>query len=263
MVRRRVRDDAVRRAGARDTASAAGGGSSVTERELRALVATAGCVLYGQGLVDYLGHCSARVPGTDRVIIKPKHSGRVMSPAALGPDDMVVIDLDGNLLEGSDAPPSERFIHTEIYRARPDVGAVVHTHQRAATLLGVIGAELLPVLHVPAVLTRGGAVATWPCPLLVTSPDLGSQLAAQLGRGTLCHLQGHGIVSVAADLPRAVVTAIAFEQLADANLAILQTGRSPRLITPAELGELAGSVASIEGRWAYYVQQLDGGTLPC
>jgi ribulose-5-phosphate 4-epimerase/fuculose-1-phosphate aldolase len=231
-------------------------GAGATERELRELVAIAGCVLYRQGLADYLGHCSARVPGTDRVIIKPKHSKRVRSPAALGPDDMVVIDLDGNLLDGSDPPPAERFIHTEIYRARPDVLAVVHTHQRAATLLGVIGAELLPVLHVPAVLTDGGAVATWPCPLLVTGPELGRKLAARLGSGKLCHLQGHGIVSVAADVPRATITAIAFEQLAEANLTILQTGRAPRVITPAELEELRGSVASIEGRWAYYVQEL-------
>jgi L-fuculose-phosphate aldolase len=122
----------------------------------------------------------------------------------------------------------------------------------------VIGAELRPVLHVPAVLTDGGAVATWPCPLLVTSPELGRKLAAQLGSANLCHLQGHGIVSVAAGVPRAAVTAIAFEQLADANLTILQTGCSPRVITPAELDELRGSVASIEGRWAYYVQQLEG-----
>jgi ribulose-5-phosphate 4-epimerase/fuculose-1-phosphate aldolase len=233
-------------------------GPGATERELRELVATAGGVLFRQGLTDYLGHCSARVPGTDRVIIKPKHSQRVMSPGVLGPDDMVVIDLDGNLLEGSDPPPSERFIHTEIYRARPDVMSVIHTHQPAATLLGVIGADLLPVLHVPAVLTDGGAVASWPCPLLVTSPELGRELAAELGGGTLCHLVGHGIVSVAADVPRAAVTTIAFEQLAQANLTILQTGRSPRVISPDELDGLRARAASIEGRWAYYVQQLEG-----
>jgi hypothetical protein len=59
------------------------------EMELRELVATAGAVLYQQGLTDYLGHCSARVPGTDRVIIKPKHSKTVRSPAGLGPGDMI------------------------------------------------------------------------------------------------------------------------------------------------------------------------------
>lgn len=87
------------------------------ETELRELVATAGRILYQRGLTDYLGRCGARVPGTDRVVIKPKHSTTVRSPGELGPADMIVIDLDGNLVEGSDAPPAECFIHTEIYRA--------------------------------------------------------------------------------------------------------------------------------------------------
>lgn len=231
-------------------------GSGAVEGELRQLVATAGQILYQQGLTDYLGHCSARVPGTDRVVIKPKHSKTVRSPGELGPRDMVVIDLDGNLVEGSDPPPAERFIHTEIYRARPDVQAVVHTHQRAATLLGVMGAELLPVLHVPAVFTDGGTMPTWPCPLLVNGPDLGRKLAAALGTAGLCHLQGHGIVSVASDIRRATVTAIAVEQLADANLTILQAGVKPRVITAGELDELRNTVASVDGRWAYYLQLL-------
>ena len=77
-----------------------GNAVAVAEKELRELVATAGAVLYQQGLTDYLGHCSARVPGTDRVIIKPKHSKTVRSPAGLGSADMIVIDLDGNLIEG-------------------------------------------------------------------------------------------------------------------------------------------------------------------
>jgi L-fuculose-phosphate aldolase len=232
------------------------GHRAATEMQLRELVATAGRILYQQGLTDYLGHCSARVPDSDRVVIKPKHSKTVRSPGELGPSDMIVIDLDGNLVEGNDAPPAECFIHTEIYRARPDVQAVVHTHQRAATLLGVTGAELLPLLHVPAVLTDGGTMPTWPCPLLVNSPELGRKLAAALGTAGLCHLQGHGIVSVAADTRRAAVTAIALEQLAEANLTILQTGLSPRVITASELDELRTAVASVEGRWAYYAQLL-------
>jgi len=233
-------------------------GGEAAEAELRQLVATGGQILYQQGLTDYLGHCSARVPGTDRVVIKPKHSKTVRSPGELGSADMVVIDLDGNLVEGTDAPPAERFIHTEIYRSRPDVQAVVHTHQRAATLLGVMGGDLLPVLHVPAVLTDGGTMPTWPCPLLVTSRELGKDMAASLGAAGLCHLQGHGIVSAAADVRGATVTAIALEQLAEANLTILQTGLKPRVITAAELEELRGTVAAIDGRWAYYVQQLGG-----
>jgi ribulose-5-phosphate 4-epimerase/fuculose-1-phosphate aldolase len=228
----------------------------LSETELRGLVATAGRILYHQGLVDYLGHCSARVPGTERVVIKPKHSPKIRALGSLGPDDMLVIDLDGRVIEGDEKPPAEARIHTEIYRARPDVTAVVHTHQPASTVLGVIGADLLPVLHVPAVLTNGGRIANWPCPLLVTTPELGQSLANALGQESLCHLQGHGIVSVAADLRRATVAAVALETLAQANLQILQTQRSPRVITPEELDELTTDTASIEGRWAYYLDLL-------
>lgn len=224
--------------------------------QLRELVATAGQILYQQGLTDYLGHCSARVPGEDLVVIKPKHSTTVRSPGELGPADMIVIDLDGNLVEGDDAPPAECFIHTEIYRARPDVNAVVHTHQPAATLLGVVGAPLLPVLHVPSVFTNGGIMPTWPCPLLVSSRELGRELAEALGPAWLCHLQGHGIISVSDTVQRAAVSAIALEQLAEANLTILRTGLTPRVITPDELDKLRGAVASVDGRWAYYIQQL-------
>lgn len=228
-----------------------------SEEEARELVATAGAVLRQAGLVDYLGHCSTRVPGTERVVVKPKHSVRIGDPARLRAGDMVTVDLSGRLVDGRSQPPAEVFIHTEIYRARPDAGAVVHTHQPKATLLGVIGAELLPVLHVPSVLIGGAPVATWPCPLLVDNPGLGRELAAALGQASLCHLQGHGIVSVAADLRRATLAAIAFEELAEANLAILQSGRRPRVITPEELDRLRASVASPDGRWSYYVQQLD------
>jgi ribulose-5-phosphate 4-epimerase/fuculose-1-phosphate aldolase len=170
---------------------------------------------------------------------------------------MVVIDLDGHLIEGDQPPPAECCLHTEIYRARPDVGSVVHTHQPSATLLGVVGAPLLPVLHIPAVLTGGGAIASWPCPLLVTTPELGRSLAAALGGGSLGHLVGHGIVSVATDLKAATVSAIALEELAEVNLRILTTGRQPRVITPGEVAELARAAAPVEGRWAYYLQQAD------
>lgn len=226
---------------------------------LRELVATAGHILYQQGLADYLGHCSARIAGTDTVVIKPKHSPRTRGMHSLTADDMVIVDLDGNLIEGTEIPPSEVYIHTEIYRARPDVGSVVHTHQPAATLMGTAAAELRPVLHLQSALTDAGNIGAWPCPLLVTSPERGRDLAAALGDRPLCYLQGHGIVSVAADLRTATVTAIALEQLAEANLRLRQAGLTPRIITPEEVAELRRELASIDGRWAYHVQLLNEG----
>lgn len=227
--------------------------SAEQERELRLLVAQAGRILATLGLVDYLGHSSARVPGTDRVVVKPKHSPKIRSMAALGPDDMVVVDLDGNLVDGADKPPAEVFIHTEIYRARPDVGAVVHTHQPTATLAGVLGRPIEPTLHVPATFVPSNP-PTWPHPVLVTDPDLGRDLAAALGDEPFCHLQGHGIVSVATDIPHAAVGAAMLEQLAEASLRAASTGLRPRIITPDEIETLRGQTAGVEGRWAYYLQ---------
>jgi ribulose-5-phosphate 4-epimerase/fuculose-1-phosphate aldolase len=229
------------------------------EDELREQVALAGRILHQQGLLDYLGHCSARVPGSERIIIKPKHSRDVRGFHALGPDDMVVIDLAGELVEGDAQPPAERFIHTEIYRARPDVTAVVHTHQPHGTTLGVIGAALKPVLHVPSVLADRGRIASWPCPLLVTDPAMGREVAETLGDGRLCHLVGHGIVSVADDVRLATLAAIAVEQLAQANLTILGTGLEPRVITEDELDTLERTLATVDGRWAYHAQLVEEG----
>ena len=226
-------------------------------RELRELVATSGQILYEQQLVDYLGHSSARVPETDHVVIKPKHSPTTRGMHTLTADDMIVIDLDGNLVEGIEKPPAEAYIHTEIYRARDDVMAVVHTHQPTATLMGVMSAEILPVLHVQAGLVGGEEIPVWPCPLLVTNPGRGRDLAAALGDANVGHLQGHGIVSVAADVKTATIQAIMLEQLAKANLRILQAGRTPRVITAEEIAQLQREMAPVEGRWAYYLQLVD------
>ncbi|HEX3792801.1 MAG TPA: class II aldolase/adducin family protein [Pseudonocardiaceae bacterium] len=230
--------------------------------ELRTQVAQAGQILHHLGLVDYLGHCSARVPGTDLVVIKPKHSPRTRSPEQLGPAEMIVINLDGELVEGVERPPAELFIHTEIYRGRPDVRAVVHTHQPTASVLGLLDAPLKPLLHVPSVLTNGGRIEKWPVSRLVTTPELGRQLVAALGDSALCHLQGHGIVSVADTMQRATVIAIALEQLAEANLRVLQTGLTPRVISDDELADLGTTVAPVAGRWAYYLQLVEQSASP-
>lgn len=223
------------------------------ESELRELVAQAGLVLDTLGLVDYLGHSSARVPGTDRVVIKPKHSPNIRSQGSLGPADMAVVDLDGNLLEGEHARPTEVFIHTEIYRARPDVTSVVHTHQPKATLAGVLGVPIEPTLHVPGTYVASPP-PTWPHPVLVDTPELGRDLAGTLGGASHCHLQGHGIVSVADDVRRATVGAAMLEQLAEVALEGARTGLKPRVMTEDEIATLRGQLAGVEGRWAYYLQ---------
>ncbi|MGH2819348.1 MAG: class II aldolase/adducin family protein, partial [Actinomycetota bacterium] len=140
--------------------------------------------------------------------------------------------------------------------ARDDVQAVVHTHQPTATLMGVMGADILPVLHVPAGQLGPRSIPIWPCPLLVTSRERGRALVEALGDGNVGHLQGHGIVSLAHDVETATIQALMLEQLAAANLEILQAGRQPRVIPGDEIAELRREMGSVDGRWAYYLQLI-------
>ncbi len=223
------------------------------ERELRDLLATSCRILYRLGLSDYLGHPSARVPGTDRIIIKPKHSARVRGMDTMTGDRMVVIDLDGDLLEGEDLPPSERFIHTEIYRARPDVYSVVHTHQPMSIVMGVAEQPILPILHVESALVER-PVPIFHCAELIVTPELGRRGAEALGDHKVCHFQGHGIVSVGQTVQESTLGAIHLERLADANYKVAALGKTPRVIPPDELAALKQTLAPATGRWAYYAE---------
>lgn len=224
-----------------------------TEAELRKLVTDAGRILYRLGLTDYMGHASARIPGTDHIVIKPRHSLRIRAMDRVAPEDLDIIDITGNLVSGSDGPPAERFIHTCIYRARPDVQSVVHTHQPMATIMGVAEAPILPVLHVEAWLVER-PVPMWPCAKLVTDDDLGQQLATALGEHSVCLLQGHGVVSVAATVQEATIGAIHLERLADANYKVLAINKQPRAIPADEIRQLKERGVGFDVRWAYYAE---------
>jgi L-ribulose-5-phosphate 4-epimerase len=222
-------------------------------QEQRELLATACHMLYKLGLSDYLGHPSVRLD-TERILIKPKHSATVRGMDTMRPDDMVVIDLSGKLVEGDHEPPSERFIHTEVYRARPDVASVVHTHQPMATLLGIVELPILPLLHVEAAVVEQQPVPIFHSAELIVSSTQGQGVAQALGQHRVCHLQGHGIVSVGQNVPEATLGAIHLERLAEVNYRVAQLGRQPHVIPPEEIRALKGQLASPAGRWAYYTE---------
>lgn len=224
---------------------------TIPEERARRLLAASSTIQYRLGLTDYLGHTSMRTPQPGRYLVKPKHSRTVRAGDTVAPEDFIVVDGDGRLVEGGAAPPSEVFIHTEIFRRRPDVQVVIHTHQPLATLMGVLDAPILPLLHAQSPLVEVPP-PVWPCSLLVQDRDLGAQLAAALGDASLAHLQGHGIVSVAATIEEATVNALHLEQLAKANLEVLKTGRTPRVVPPDQIARLREQLAGVEGRWAYY-----------
>ena len=101
----------------------------------------------GEILTLMKGHLSYRLPGTNEILIlgHAHRSGKTL--AEITGDDIVTIDLNGHLLEGSIQPPGERFINTCIYRKRQDVGAVIHAHPHASMPFAVAGIQIIPVHH--------------------------------------------------------------------------------------------------------------------
>jgi ribulose-5-phosphate 4-epimerase/fuculose-1-phosphate aldolase len=184
-------------------------------------------------------------------MIKPKHSPRVRGMDTMTGDMMIVVDLDGNVVEGDEIAPAEVFIHTEIYRARPDVMSVVHTHQPMSTLCGLVDLEIKPILHVEAPHVEA-PVPTFACAELIVNQALGRGVAEALGSAAYCHLQGHGIVAVDRTVQEATLKAIHLERAAEANYRAAAIGRTPWVIPPDQINNLRQQLAAPAGRWAYY-----------
>jgi HCOMODA/2-hydroxy-3-carboxy-muconic semialdehyde decarboxylase len=167
-------------------------------------------ILASKGVFDSFGHVSVR-SGPDRFLLS-----RNLAPAQVGSGDVVEYDLDCEPIR-SDAPTGylERFIHGEIYRARSDVGAVVHTHAPALIPFGLVrGARLRCVCHMAGFIGDGAPVfeirdyAGDSSDLLIRSRKLGEGLARDLGDAALILMRGHGATVVASDLQNVVLRAI-------------------------------------------------------
>ncbi|MGB8843260.1 MAG: class II aldolase/adducin family protein, partial [Aliidongia sp.] len=160
-------------------------------------------ILSEQGALDAFGHVSIRHPTRpDRFLMS-----RSLAPALVTADDIMEFDLDGNPVDPRGRTSFlERFIHAEVYRARPDVQAVVHSHADAVIPFSVSTVPLRPVALVAAFLpqpvpvfdSRAAAGATG---MLISTPALGHALAQALGTGSVALMRGHGMVVAASSLP--------------------------------------------------------------
>ncbi|GHJ41497.1 class II aldolase/adducin family protein [Streptomyces sp. TS71-3] len=165
------------------------------DARLRREVATCSRMLVDSGILNYSGHVSARVPGTDLLIIQRSHDVR----ATLAPERLLLVDLDGTPIAHDGEPPSEVFIHTEVYRARPDAGAVAHFHHDPTTVFSVVDdVPLVPVKNHAARWADG--IPVHPDPSHVDNPRKGQDVARTLGTRHALLLRGHGEVIVAADV---------------------------------------------------------------
>ena len=184
--------------------------------DLKETVAVSHRLLYLTGLCTTRGHSSARIPGTDRFLIKSWphiHMSRVRA------EDVITMDLEGNIVEGKRddiTRVSEWPIHAEIYRTKPDVGAVIHTHQKWASMMGMTGKTILPVLG-----TQFSYSVAEPLPVfdedkaLVRSRSQGKLVADALGDALGVHLINHGMVFAGPNLEMTTMDAIQVEYEAE------------------------------------------------
>ena len=228
-------------------------------RDLATTVANACRVLAATGLVEHvLGHVGVR--SGDEVLVRcrgPREAGLAYTTA----QDIRPVPLAGPAAPGEWSPPQELPIHTAILRARPAATAVVHAHPPAVVAMSLAGLPWRPIFgayDIPAARLAAGGIPVWPRAALVSTPELGAELAAFAGDHPVTVLRGHGLVSVATGPPheavaRAVVQACAVNTLASMTLAVVAAGGSPAAITDEDLAALPdlGPAFNVDTMWRH------------
>jgi ribulose-5-phosphate 4-epimerase/fuculose-1-phosphate aldolase len=203
------------------------------EARLREEVVTCSRILVMQGILGYSGHLSARV-GDDLLLIQP----RDLSRAALTPEDLLVVDLDGGVVSGDGVPPAETAIHTGVYRARPDALVICHGHPTASTTFTMVDAPLLPMRHFAFKFPHGLAVHQ--DPTHIRDPHQGDAVAKTLADAGACLLRSHGTVVVSHDMQNLLMDCVDIEENARTLIDASRLGPLKPL-DDAEVAELAES----------------------
>ena len=196
-------------------------------------IACAYRILAEHGVIDAYGHVSARSDRDPNRYIMARH----LAPELVTDDDLIEYDLDSNPIDdGGRESVRERFIHGEIYKARPDVKAVVHNHSPSVVPFSITGAKMRGLFHMAAFVGDGLPnfeirKAQKGTDLLVKTPYLGKALAKTLGGAPAALMRGHGSVTVGETLPRAVGRSIYLELSAQMQLqAMLLAGRGGKIV---------------------------------
>jgi ribulose-5-phosphate 4-epimerase/fuculose-1-phosphate aldolase len=230
--------------------------SSKSQAGLRRDVALANRIIERCGLSSAFGHVSARIPGTDKFLLPTRRSPRFATATGL-----LLLDTEGNVLAGEGTPNSELWIHARIYKARADVGGVVHAHAPGCVCLTQIG-EPHRVVH-----NQGGpffgTLAEYDRVGLIRSRELGDALARTLGGGIAVMMRGHGITTACADVRTATVAACFLEESVELQLRMLAAAggdaRRLRAFTREEAQRLADQLGApiVERAWEYYAAVVD------
>jgi HCOMODA/2-hydroxy-3-carboxy-muconic semialdehyde decarboxylase len=208
-------------------------------------------ILAHENVVDGFGHVSARDPQNP----SQYWLARSMAPALVTVADILTYDLDSNALNANGRVSyAERFIHGAIYKARPDVKAIVHAHTPAVIPFGVSSVKLQPMFHIASFIGAGAPVfeirdAGGPATdLLVKTQPLGDALARTLGSANIALMRGHGMVAIGSSIPEAVFRAYYTGQDAQLQSEALRLGGTPTYLSAGESTSASQTVAGLIDR---------------
>jgi HCOMODA/2-hydroxy-3-carboxy-muconic semialdehyde decarboxylase len=227
--------------------------------DLRLQVAQASRILFGLGVVDAFGHISRRCPDRpDRFWMS-----RSMAPGQVRPHDVLEHDLDGRAVDEPDARVFlERFIHAEIYRARPDVHAVAHSHAPSVVPFTVVDATVQPIAHTCGFLHGTGTAfdvadhAGDGTDLLIRTAELGRALARHLSDRAVVLMRSHGFTTVGDTVPEAVFRAVYTMLNCRLQLDAIMLG-APRYLTEAEAAACeAATRGQADRAWNLWVERF-------
>lgn len=215
------------------------------------LLADAILILERAEVIDFNGHFSWRIPGRDHMLINSGKSVR----SALTARDIVTIDFDGNLVEGDAAPPMEFPIHAEIYRRRPDVNSVVHSHPLWSTLFSMTGRAVEPVIMQAAVL---GEIRQFGKTASINRKPLAEELAEALGLHRVIMLKSHGAVVAAEGILETFVLAFYLEENAQRQYLASQLG-DPMVLSSDQVETIGRNLWKpnlLQKVWDYHAAKL-------
>lgn len=220
------------------TAAFTGAGRATAQTPLPTLIddlVVANRILSNEGIVDGYGHVSARHPSNPNRFLL----ARSIAPALVRAEDIFEYDLDSNPVSGAPASYLERFIHGEIYRARPDVRSVVHDHSPSVLPFGISSVPLRPVYHMAYFVGEGVPVfeirtVARESNMLINDAERGKALAAKLGGKSAVLLRGHGAVTVGPSVLLAVARAVYLDLNAKLQQQAMALGGPLTYLSPEE-----------------------------
>lgn len=222
-------------------------------------LAIANRILAFYEVLDGYGHVSVRHPN------RPTHYllSRSRAPELITPDDIMEFDQDSQVVGDDERTPYiERFIHGEIYRARPDVHAIVHSHSPSVVPFTASSVQLRPICHMAGFLSGGAPVFDirqrfGTTDLLVRNGDHGEELAHILGQNQVALMRGHGFVAVGATVQLAVYRAMYTETNSALQQKAIALGGEITFLDEAEAATADAAISTtVERPWELWKRKV-------